>query len=163
MKVGDLPAARAHLEAAAQAGQQIRYQDQDSMANLGFMLRAQGDPHGARSLLEAALRASRRNGGNRAMAIAILGLACLATDAADWHRAAALHGSAQAIHDQAGMHWEELEARFRQDSLDQARAHLGDEQLERAYTQGMTISIENRPRPGSPESGSGLIAILGLS
>jgi hypothetical protein len=56
------------------------------------------------ALFEAALRDSRQNGGNRAVASAILGLACLATDAADWHRAAALHGSAQAIHDQAGMH-----------------------------------------------------------
>jgi hypothetical protein len=87
------------------------------------------------------------------MAIAILGLACLATDAADWHRAAALHRSAQAIHDQAGMHWEELEARFRQDSLDRARAHLGDEQLERAYTQGMTLSIENALDLALPRAG----------
>jgi hypothetical protein len=34
----------------------------------------------------------------------------------------------------------ELAARLRRDSLGQARAHLGDEQLERAYAQGMALS-----------------------
>ena len=38
--------------------------------------------------------------------------------------------------------WEEFDARYRQDSLAQARAHLGDEQLERAYAQGMALSLE---------------------
>ena len=37
---------------------------------------------------------------------------------------------------------EEDDARDRRDSLDQARAHLGDEQLERAYAQGMALSLE---------------------
>jgi hypothetical protein len=44
--------------------------------------------------------------------------------------------------------WQEHDARRRQDSLDQARAHLGDEQLERAYAQGMALGFvrENRPQ-----------------
>jgi nucleotide-binding universal stress UspA family protein len=36
----------------------------------------------------------------------------------------------------------ELEARYRQDSLDKLRAHLGDEQLERAYARGMALSLD---------------------
>ena len=32
--------------------------------------------------------------------------------------------------------------RLRRDSLGRARAHLGDEQLERAYAQGRTLSLE---------------------
>ena len=76
------------------------------------------------------------------MAGAILGLACLAGDAGDWDRAAALHGAAQAIQDRMSSPWEEFDKRRRQDSLDQARAHLGDEQLERAYAQGMALSLE---------------------
>ena len=32
--------------------------------NLGWVLRAEGDPDGARSTFEAALRISRRNGDN---------------------------------------------------------------------------------------------------
>ena len=76
------------------------------------------------------------------MAVAILGLACLAGDAGDWDRAAVLHGAAQAFHDRTGNPWQEFDARYRRDSLDQARAHLGDEQLERAYAQGMALSLE---------------------
>jgi predicted ATPase/class 3 adenylate cyclase len=152
---GDIPAARAHLEAAAHAGQQIGYQDTVVMVNLGSVLRAEGDLHGARSMLEVALRVSRRNGNNRSMAYAILGLAFLAGDAGDWDRAAALHGAAQAFLDRTGVAWEEYDVRERRDSLDHARARLGDEQLERAYARGMALSLEKAldlalPRAGPP-------------
>ena len=66
----------------------------------------------------------------------------MAGDAGDWDRAAALHGIAQAFQDRTGNPWQEFDARYRQDSLDQARAGLGDEQLERAYAQGMALSLE---------------------
>jgi predicted ATPase/class 3 adenylate cyclase len=58
MIAGDIPAGRAHLEAAAQAGQQIGIEWPIVMANLGWVLRAEGDLDGARSVLEAALRAT---------------------------------------------------------------------------------------------------------
>jgi tetratricopeptide (TPR) repeat protein len=64
LRAGDLPAARAHLEAAAQAAQQIGWEDATGQANLGLVLRAEGNPDGARSTVEAALRISRRNGDN---------------------------------------------------------------------------------------------------
>jgi hypothetical protein len=76
------------------------------------------------------------------MAGIILDLACLAGDTGDWHRAAALHGVAQVFQDRTGNSWQEFSARDRRDSLDQARARLGDEQLERAYGQGMTLSLD---------------------
>ena len=110
--------------------------------NLGLVLRAEGDPDGARSTFEAGARMSRRNGDNIYLACACSGLACLAGDAGDWHRAAVLHGAAQAFFDRMGRPWQKHDARRRQDSLDQARAHLGDEQLERAYAQGMALSPE---------------------
>jgi hypothetical protein len=53
-----------------------------------------------------------------------------------------LHGAAQALRDRTGCPWQPPDARWRQDSLDQARAHLGDEQLERAYGQGMALSLD---------------------
>jgi hypothetical protein len=53
-----------------------------------------------------------------------------------------LHGAAQAFLDRTGNPWLGLEARNRRDSLTQVRAHLGDEQLERAYAQGMALSLE---------------------
>jgi tetratricopeptide (TPR) repeat protein len=142
LEARDIPAARAHLEAAVQAAQQIGYEVVAVSATMGLVLRAEGDLDGARSTFEAALRIGRRNGHNWDMAGAILGLACLAGDAGAWDRAAALHGAAQAFLDRTGNPWQGLDARDRQDSLDQARTHLGDEQLERAYAQGMALSLE---------------------
>jgi predicted ATPase/class 3 adenylate cyclase len=137
---GDVPAARAHLEAAAQAAQQIGWEHVYISLNLANVQRAEGDPDGAQATLDAALRVSRRSGDNVCMASACLGLACLAGDAGDWRRAAALHGVAQVFQDRTGSPWGQFEARYRRDSLDQARAHLGDEQLERAYSQGMALN-----------------------
>jgi predicted ATPase len=150
---GDISAARAHVEAAAQAAQQIGWETAWVPVNLGDVLRAEGDLDGGRCTLEAALRIARRNGDTLNMAYAILGLACLAGDAGDWDRAAALHGAAQAFLDRTGNPWQELSARDRRDSLDQARARLGDEQLERAYAQGRALSLDKAldlalPKPG---------------
>ena len=122
-------------------------------ANLGDVLRADKDLDGARSAFEAALRIGRRNGGNWNMAYAVLGLACLAGDAGDWDRAAALHGIAQAFQDRTGNSWQEFAARDRRDSLDQARAHLGDEQLERACAQGMALSLDKALDLALPKTG----------
>jgi predicted ATPase/class 3 adenylate cyclase len=153
LEAGNIPAARAHLEAAAQAAEQIGWESATMQANLGDVLRADRDPDGARSTFEAALRLSRRNGDNWNMAGAILGLACLAGDAGDWDRAAALHGVAQAFHDRTGNSWQGRLAHDRRDSLDQARAHLGDEQLERAYATGMTLSLKQALDLALPQAG----------
>jgi tetratricopeptide (TPR) repeat protein len=153
LDAGDIPAARAHLEAAAQAVQQIGWEDAVVVAGLGEVLRAEGDLDGARSTLEAALRVARRNGDTWSMAGAILDLACLAGDAGDWDRAAALHGAAQAFQDRTGNPWQKPAGRDRRDSLDQARAQLGDEQLERAYAQGMALSPEKALDLALPKAG----------
>jgi predicted ATPase/class 3 adenylate cyclase len=139
---GDVPAARAHLEAAAHAAEQIGWEHARIALNLGLVLRAERDPDGARSAFETSLRIGRRNGDNPSMAAAILGLAYLAGDAGGWHRTAVLHGAAQAFRDRTAYPWQVYDAHRRQDSLDQARAHLGDEQLERAYAQGMALSLD---------------------
>ncbi len=142
LSAGDIPAARAHLEAAAQAGQQIGYEDTLVMQLLGLALRAEGELNGARSKFETALRISRRNGDKIEMAYAILGLAFVAGDAGDWDRAVALHGAAQASLDQVSIPWPEFAARYRRDSLDQARVRLGAEQLDQAYAEGMGLTPE---------------------
>jgi predicted ATPase/class 3 adenylate cyclase/DNA-binding CsgD family transcriptional regulator len=141
LRAGDVPAARAHLEAAAQAMRVIGEAHHVSV-NLGWVLRQEADPDGARSMFGASLRVSRRNGDHAGVAYAILGLACLAADRGDWHQAAVLHGAAQAFLDRAAEPWEELEARYRRGSLDDVRARLGDEHAERAYAEGVTLSVE---------------------
>jgi predicted ATPase/class 3 adenylate cyclase len=142
LAAGDLPAARAYLEAGARAAQQIGWQAVPISVNLGDVQRAEGDLDGARSTFEAGLRASRRNGDILWMATACHGLALLAGDAGDWRRAAVLHGAAQALRDRIGGPWVQEIARELRDSLGQARAHLGEEQLERAYAQGMALSLD---------------------
>jgi hypothetical protein len=122
---------------------------------LGVVLRAEEERDGARSKFEAALRLSRRSGDMIGMAYAVLGLATLAGDAGDWDRAAALHGAARAFLDRVSIPWPQVAARYRQDSLDQARAHLGGEQLDRAYAQGMARSPEKALDLALQRSGPG--------
>ena len=140
LRVGDIPAARAHLEAAAQASQ-ANAENMDTVAiNLGWVRRQDGNHDGARSSFEDALRSSRRSGERFNIAYAVLGLACLAADAEEWSRACVLHGVAQAALDRTGEPWQEPEARYRRESLAQIRVHLGEEQPERDYARGMALS-----------------------
>jgi predicted ATPase/DNA-binding XRE family transcriptional regulator len=142
LSTGDTPAARTHLEAAQRAAQALGIQNPIAAMNLAMVLREEGDRDGAQSMLESALRTSRRNGDNRDIAGACTFLACLAGDRGDWSQAAMLHGAAQAVQDRTKVPWDELDARYRQDSLAQARARLGDKQLDQAYAYGMTFSLE---------------------
>ena len=142
LHVGDIPAARAHLDAAAQAMQGIGGNSSHVSVNLGWVLRQEGDPDGARSMFEAGLRTARRNGYRSGVAYASLGLACLAADRGDWHRAGQLHAVAQAFLDRAEEPWQEPEARYRRESLDDVRAHLGDQQADRACAEGMALSLD---------------------
>jgi predicted ATPase/DNA-binding XRE family transcriptional regulator len=140
---GDIDVARAHLEQAARISRSIGYVSHTLSVNLGWLLRQENNPHGARSMFEASLQLGRRTGSQSTLAHAILGLACLAADQDDWHRAAELHGAAQALLDRTERRWEEEgEAHFRRDSLDHVRAHLGKEQFGRAYAKGTTLSLE---------------------
>jgi predicted ATPase/class 3 adenylate cyclase len=142
LRAGDIPAARTYLQEAAQAMRASGEEGIDLSILTGWVLRQDNDPGGARSSFEAALRISRRSGDRPGIAVASLGLACLAADAGDWHQAAVLHGAARAFLDPTGPPWEELETRYRQDSLDQVRAHLGQEQFERAHAQGRALSSD---------------------
>ena len=140
LRVGDIPAARAHLEAAAQASR-ANAENMDTVAiNLGWVRRQDGNHDGARSSFEDALRSSRRSGERFNIAYAVLGLACLAADAEEWSRACVLHGVAQAALDRSGEAWQEPEARYRRECLAQIRVHLGEEQPERDYARGMALS-----------------------
>jgi predicted ATPase/class 3 adenylate cyclase len=139
---GDIPAARAYLEQAAEAFRAMGDEDTFEPINMGWVLRQEHDPAGARSNFQAALRISRRTGHRFYIANAAIGLACLAADDGGWYRAATLHGVAQAALQRAGQRWQELEARYRRNSLDQVRAHLTQEQLELAYARGMALNSD---------------------
>jgi predicted ATPase/class 3 adenylate cyclase len=142
LRAGDIPAARAHLEQGAHAAQVIGDENNYVWLNLGWVRREEHDLDGAQYVFEEGLRRSRRKGEQANLAYASVGLACLAADQGDWRRAATLHGVAQAFLDRTGEPWQDLEARYRDQSLAQVRAHLGDEQFDRAYAQGRTLSVD---------------------
>jgi hypothetical protein len=74
--IGDIPAARSHLEQAAQATQAIGQESYNVLTNLGWVRREESDLDRARSEFEAALRRSRRHGEAPGIGYASLGLAC---------------------------------------------------------------------------------------
>ena len=140
---GDLPGARAHFEAAIRAAEALGTPHHVQSLNLGMVLQAEHDLDGARSAYEESLRTGRRAGDKSNMAGAIAGLACLAGDLGDWHRAAMLHGVAQALLDKTGVPWEPLfDVRRRQESLDQVRQALGSERCHQAYARGVALSFD---------------------
>lgn len=118
----------------------IRTEDPHLSINMGWVLRQDGDPAGARASFLGARRRSRRNGDRYGSAYAFLGLACLAADAGEGERAAVLHGAAQAFLSRTGLPSEELEAAYRRDSLGRVRAQLGPEPFEQAHARGMALS-----------------------
>jgi hypothetical protein len=95
-------------------------------------LRQGANPDSARSMFKAALRISHRNGELPGLAYSSLGLACLAADLGDWHRAGDLHPAAQALLDPTGQRWEQGEARPRQEQFDRVYAHRTTLSLEQA-------------------------------
>jgi predicted ATPase/class 3 adenylate cyclase len=143
LRVGDIPAARAHLEQAAAIIPEIGEKSHHVTVNLGWVLREENDTDGARAKFEAGLRMSLRYGERVGVAYASLGLACAAADEDDWYRAAEVHGAAQALQAGTGEPWQEPEARYRRESLDKLRAHLGAEQFDRAYGAGNVLGFDD--------------------
>ena len=146
LRVGEIPAARAHLDQASQAARATGQRTEAVATNLGWVQREEGDPEGARSSFQASLRLCRRSGEQPVIACAILGLGCLAGDLGNWDRSALLHGVAQACLDPSGEPWQDIEARYRQHNLARVRSHLGDDLFDRAYAKGMALSVEEALR-----------------
>jgi predicted ATPase/class 3 adenylate cyclase len=142
LMLGDIPAARAHLEAAVRAAETLGAPNLIALGNLAEVQRAEHDLDGARSGFEDVVRMARRTGDKYALACALLGLGCMAADLGDWHRAAVLYGAEHTLRDQLGHGEDPFDARRRQESLDQARAALGDKQLHQAYARGKALSFD---------------------
>ena len=113
-----------------------------ALGNLADVLRAEGDPDGARSGFEEVVRMSRRVGDKWALSGAMLGLGCLAADLGDWHRAAVLQGATDGLLNQIGARLAPADECRREENLDQASAVLGDEQVQKDYTHGLALSLD---------------------
>jgi tetratricopeptide (TPR) repeat protein len=144
LQAGDLPSARHHVEQAIRAAQQ-NGGDRTFMAaaQLGSVLRLEGNRVGAQAKFAEALRTSRRTGDHTGLAYSYLGFACTAGDLHDWQRSAKLHGVAQAFTDRTARPWQDLEAGYRRESIDQVLAALGTDEFEQAFAEGMALSFES--------------------
>jgi tetratricopeptide (TPR) repeat protein len=136
LQTGNLAGAKAHPQAGMRAAQAIGDSPLVMLVSLAFVRRAEEDFDDALSILQELIRIGRRIGSSTALAFAILGLACVSTDLRYWHRAAMLHGIAQAILDPTGLPWQPLDARYRQQSVDQIDKEMGREQREGAFADG---------------------------
>ncbi len=142
LRLGDTAAARAHLEEAAAFMAELGELSHHVLVNLGWVLRLEHDLAGARSMFEQGLRLSRRTGERPGLPYASLGLACVAADDGDLIRAAELHGAAQMLIEPIAEPWQDPEARYRQESLDDLRARLGEDEFERACARGAALSLD---------------------
>jgi predicted ATPase/class 3 adenylate cyclase len=143
LRAGDVAGARAHLVQAARARVEIGERSHVVPVNMAWVRRLEHDPEAARASFQDGVRLSRRTGDRYGLAYCSLGLACVAGDLGDWHRAAGLHGVAQAFSDQVGGPWQDPEDRYRRDSIAAARCHLGDAQFDEAYACGRALSFDD--------------------
>jgi predicted ATPase len=143
LRQGDLPSARRFLQRAEEANRAVGLCNSTPMINLGWVLRLEGDEAGAAGAFRRGLRESHRVGDRPDIPYATLGLACHASDTGDWRRAAVLHGFADAFLGSSGEPWQDPEDAFRQQSLDEVRAHLGDAGFEAEYGRGTRLDLRS--------------------
>jgi hypothetical protein len=143
MLEGNTVRARRRLEQAAQGFQAIGKPDWQLKAGLGFARLLEGDFRGARTTYQEGFRLSRRNGDRFWLAYTSLGLACVSAEQTDWHRAAQLHGVADAFRDQTGQPWLSWFGPYQQVSIDNIRSQLDDGEFERFYASGRALSFDD--------------------
>ncbi len=142
LQSGDTVAARAHLLKSEEFGRMIGWDFHNTSVNLGWVEREEGKRDAAIAFFNVALRSARRNGDRSGLGYAILGHACLGTDLGEWHRAAVLHGAAQAFLAGNRQAWGEPEESYRTASIDAAKNQIGDVEFDRAYAMGAGFSLE---------------------
>jgi predicted ATPase/class 3 adenylate cyclase len=142
LMTGHLDLAREHFQQAAQIRDSIRAVGVIEQINLGWVLRAEADIAGARSMFEECGRISRRSGDRLGLAHSILGLACIAGDEGAWDRATFLHGLAQSVLDQIDTTWLPPDSKYRLASIDQARVNIGRERYDRIYTEAGALALD---------------------
>jgi hypothetical protein len=147
MDAGDAGTARRYLEEAMRLIRGTGDSQGQALLtlNLGFAVYLGGDGPQARALVEEASRFARRNSDMHMLAYAQLGFALLATRAGDTHRAATLHGAADATFEKLGTHAEALETRLREADIAHLRATLGDSDFELTYNTGRTTEVTDKP------------------
>jgi predicted ATPase/DNA-binding SARP family transcriptional activator/Tfp pilus assembly protein PilF len=142
LRTGDVATARPHFQQAAQIREAIEASSVEVLANLGWVLRQERDASGARSKFEETLRFSRRNGDWVGLTYAALGLACVASDQADWERASTLHGIAQSFLEKSETLWQQPQSDYRQASIDAICTYLGRAPYDHLYSTAKALTLD---------------------
>jgi predicted ATPase len=142
LTTGHFDLAREHFQQAVRIRDSIQAVGIVEMINLGWLLRAEADISGARSMFEECGRISRRHGDRYGLALSALGLACIAGDEGSWDRATFLHGIAQSLLDQIDSTWVPPESAYRLASIEQARADIGPERYDRIYAEAEALAVD---------------------
>ena len=145
MDLGDLVEARAALEEARVAEMGDSQFSLGPNQNLATIALLEGDAEIAERMFAECLKEARRDGHRSGTAYAFLGCALSATLRGDFHRAAALHGVADEVIEQAGQPFEDLEARLRTADLQTLHPALGDAAWQRSYDRAGSFR-RRRPR-----------------
>jgi predicted ATPase/class 3 adenylate cyclase len=141
LQAGDVSLARTRLEEAEHLLGQIGIQGFATVdLNFATVLRLEGDLAAAASRFEMALRACHRSGDRHSEALAILGLACVKGDQGDRPAAALLHGKSAAEIDATGESLQNPEANYLRDGITEGITHLGDDEWQRLFLEGHTLS-----------------------
>lgn len=138
LEEGKLSVARARLAEGVRLAREIGDRRGLSLVSctLGFASYLDSADTDAGAMFKQALATAQRNGDPLMVAYADLGLALVASRTGDAHAAALLHGTADAIHEKLGAHFDSLESRLRDADLTRLRAVLGDSAFQAAYAAG---------------------------
>jgi tetratricopeptide (TPR) repeat protein len=108
--------------------------------NLSMVERQAGNLDEAEALAREALEIDHRRGDHWAMPYKVSGLAAVATDRADWDRAATLVGAAEAMMEREGAEWPPDERPHYERMLTRLPRALGEPEFERIRAVGRAMS-----------------------
>lgn len=113
-----------------------------SLINLGNLAIEQGDPIAARAAYWATLRLLQELGDKAGLVFSLSGLAAVAARLADAPRAARLAAAAETLRSRVGMPWEATEGRIYERAVATARACLGEDGFNAAWSEGAHMTLD---------------------
>jgi hypothetical protein len=148
MEEGKISVARARLAEGVRLAREIGDRRGLSLraCTLGFASYLDNADTDASAMFDQSLAIAQRDGDQLMVAYARLGQALIASRSGDVQAAAALHGAADAIHDELGTRLDSLESRLRDADITRLRAELGDAAFQSAYNAGRS---GDRTSPGN--------------
>ena len=149
MEAGEIAAARIRLDEAVLVEREIgdRRGVAYAICNLAFASLLDGADADVGPMFEESLLIGGRMGDVTMVAYAQLGLALVASRAGESQRAASLHGTADAIHEQLATRVQGIESRLRAADIARLRAELGDAVFEAAYRAGQSPGASRAAAP----------------